>query len=148
MARLTESRISHLIRPEDLNHHGTLFAGRMSEWLVEGCFIAASRLLGKPEDIVCARIHNMSFLKPANRGDILELKTRVVLTGKTSFTVYGSASLNEEIELAVTGMATFVSVDKQGKPYAHGIALDSKYIDENRELHEAAIQVRKQESKR
>jgi acyl-CoA hydrolase len=43
----------HVIRPEDLNHHGTLFAGKMSMWVVEAGLIAASRLVSRPEDIVC-----------------------------------------------------------------------------------------------
>ena len=31
-------KISHLVKSEDLNHHGTLFAGRTAEWLVERRF--------------------------------------------------------------------------------------------------------------
>jgi len=52
---LKETIISHLVKPEDLQHHGTLFAGRMAEWLVETCFIAASRFVGRPKDIVCVK---------------------------------------------------------------------------------------------
>jgi len=37
--------IYHLVKSEDLNHHGTLFAGRGAEWLVEAGFIAAANLL-------------------------------------------------------------------------------------------------------
>ena len=39
---MKEYKISHLIKSEDLNHHGTLFAGRTAEWLVEaaaGCSV-------------------------------------------------------------------------------------------------------------
>ena len=31
-----------LIKSEDLNHHGTLFAGRCAEWFVESGFIAVA----------------------------------------------------------------------------------------------------------
>ena len=34
-----------LIKSEDLNHHGTLFAGRSAEWFVESGFIAASSII-------------------------------------------------------------------------------------------------------
>jgi len=34
--------IYHLIKSEDLNHHGTLFAGRGAEWMVEAGFVAAA----------------------------------------------------------------------------------------------------------
>lgn len=35
-------KISHLVKSEDLNHHGTLFAGRTAEWLVEAGFVTAA----------------------------------------------------------------------------------------------------------
>ena len=42
-----KSQIYHydrLVKSEDLNHHGTLFAGRSAEWFVEAGFIAAGAL--------------------------------------------------------------------------------------------------------
>ena len=50
---------TRLVKSEDLNHHGTLFAGRMSEWFVEGCFIAAATSYGNPEEIVCVKLHGL-----------------------------------------------------------------------------------------
>ena len=32
---------SHLVKQEDLNHHGTLFAARAAAWFVEAAFVAA-----------------------------------------------------------------------------------------------------------
>lgn len=139
---LRETIISHLIKPEDLQHHGTLFAGQMSKWLVEACFVAASRLIGKPEDVVCVQIHGMTFKQQAQNGDILELKSRVVYTGNTSITVYGEAYINESQVSAVYGMLTFVTVDKQNVPYQHGISLPEDYIEKNREIYEEAVRVR------
>ncbi|MEL7655970.1 MAG: acyl-CoA thioesterase, partial [Bacillota bacterium] len=40
-------QISHLVKSEDLNHHGTLFAGRSAEWLVEAAFVAAASQHGR-----------------------------------------------------------------------------------------------------
>jgi acyl-CoA hydrolase len=140
---LTETVISHLIRPEDLQHHGTLFAGRMAEWFVEACFIAACRLVGKPEDIVCVKIHGMNFKKPATNGDILEIKSKVAFISRTSMTIYGKAFINQDKIPAVLGMITFVTVDKATRPYAHGLVLSEEYISENRDIYEEAIKVRK-----
>ena len=45
--RLMEIRIYrtyHLVKSEDLNHHGTLYAGRNAEWFVEAGFIAYLKL--------------------------------------------------------------------------------------------------------
>jgi acyl-CoA hydrolase len=143
MGRLEETVIAHLVKPEDLNHHGTLFAGRMAEWLVEGCFIAAARLLAKPNNIVCVRVHGLSFTKPTHRGDILELRTKVVGIGRTSITVYGQVHINEEKKPSVTGLATFVSVDKKGKPYPHKLKLPPTYLRQNKRYYDAALRDRK-----
>lgn len=139
---ITPTRISHLIRPEDLNHHGTLFAGRMAEWMVEACFIAAARLVGRPQDIVCARVHDLTMSRPANRGDIIEITTRVVLVGASSITVAGDVVVNEETTPVVQAMATFVTVDADTRPYAHGIALDPGYLQANQALHDRARALR------
>jgi acyl-CoA hydrolase len=141
---LTETSISHLIRPEDLQHHGTLFAGRMAEWFVEACFVAATRLVGKPEDVVCVQIHGISFKKPANNGDIVDIRARVAFLGPTSITVYGRAFANNNETPSVSGMITFVTVDKEGKPYEHGLILPQEYIAQNREIHQEALKIRGQ----
>jgi acyl-CoA hydrolase len=140
---LEETIISHLIRPEDLQHHGTLFAGRMAEWFVETCFIAACRLTGKPEDIVCVQIHGMNFRKPANNGDIIEIRARIAYLSRTSITVHGEAFINQDKTPVVLGMLTFVTVDKATRPYAHGLVLPEEYISRNRDIYEEAMRVRK-----
>lgn len=134
--------ISHLIKPEDLQHHGTLFAGQMAKWLVEACFVAAARLVGKPEDVVCVQIHGIGFKKPAQNGDIIEIKAKVAFAGTTSITVGGEAYVNEEPVSSVSGMATFVTVDKQGVPYKHGITLSDEYIAQNRTSYDEALRLR------
>ena len=139
---LKETIISHFVKPEDLQHHGTLFAGRMAEWLVETCFIAASRFVGRPEDVVCVQVHDISFKKPVNNGDIIEIKARVACVGTTSITVDGQAFTGDNEIPSVSGMATFVTVDKGGKPYTHGLSLPAEYIRQNREIYEAALKLR------
>jgi len=139
---IKELAISHLVKFEDLNHHGTMFAGRMAEWLVEASFIAAARLVGKPEDVVCAQIHGMSFLAPANRGDLIEIRTNIALLGSKSITVHAAVYANERPEPVVTGMSTFVTVDAGGKPYAHGLTLPPDHIERHRAIHEQARALR------
>jgi acyl-CoA hydrolase len=136
---LKETTISHLIKPEDLQHHGTLFAGQMAKWLVETLFISACRFIGKPKDIVCVQIHGLNFTKPIENGDIIEIKARVALAGSRSVICYGEASCEGDVTPRVTGMATFVTVDKEGKTYEHGLSLPPEYIEENRAIYEKAI---------
>jgi acyl-CoA hydrolase len=140
---IREILISRIIKSEDLNHHGTLFAGRMAEWLVEACLISAIDLLRKPEDIVCARIHGMNFLKSSTSGDIIEIRSRIAHLGEKSLTADARIFVTGRDETpSVTGMVTFVTVDKNGVPYAHGMTLSQEYIEANREIHHAALAAR------
>jgi acyl-CoA hydrolase len=140
---LQETSISHLVKPEDLQHHGTLFAGQMAKWLVETLFIAACRFIGKPEDIVCVQIHGLSFTKPITNGDIIEIKAKIALAGTKSVTCYGSAECQGDTSPRVTGMATFVTMDKQGRTYKHGLNLPPEYIEQNRDIFERALAEKK-----
>ena len=45
---------THLVKSEDLNHHGTLFAARTASWFVESAFIAAACEHGDPSEIATA----------------------------------------------------------------------------------------------
>jgi acyl-CoA hydrolase len=142
---MKETIISHLIKPEDLQHHGTLFAGQMAKWLVESLFIAACRFIGKPEDIVCIQVHGLNFNTPINNGDIIQIKSQVAYAGIKSVTCYGEAACEGDSTPRVTGMATFVTLDKNGKSYAHGFCLQEEYIKEHRCIYDAAIKVRNQD---
>lgn len=133
---------TRLVKSEDLNHHGTLFAGRMSEWFVEGCFIAAASYYGNPEGIVCVKLHGMKFGKPAKKGQIVQLTTQVVLTGTTSLTVYGKVTDVDGTEVSVDGFITFVCVDDEGKKKAHGLARPTPTNDEEMWLVELATSLK------
>ncbi len=113
--------ISKLVRPENLNHHGTLFAGVTSMWFVEAAFIEASRVYGDPSKIVCIKIHGMKFIRPVNNGDILEIKSVLAHIGKTSLTIYTKICDRMSKEQHVDGFVTFVTVDENGKSIPHGI---------------------------
>lgn len=79
---------SRLVKSEELNHHGTLFAGRAAEWFVESAFIAASSTLGDPKNVVCLNVHGLLFRYPVKKGEIAKFSSRVANLGKTSIVVY------------------------------------------------------------
>jgi acyl-CoA hydrolase len=137
-----ETVVLHLIRPADLNHHGTLFAGQMAKWLVEAGLIAASRLVGRPEDIVCVQLNSMTFKKPIDNGDLIEIKSRIAFLGARSITVYNQVFVRRDTSPLVSSMATFVTVDNQNRPYEHGFMLSEEYIAENRAIYDEAIKTR------
>lgn len=138
---LEEITLMHLVRSEDLNHHGTLFAGQMAKWLIEAGVIAACRLTGKPEDIVCAKLTDMNFRGSVQNGDTIEIKTKIALLGKSSITVNSRVYTSHSKEPQVSCMAVFVTVDAQHKPYAHGFKMPEEYIEKNREIYEEALKI-------
>lgn len=114
----------HLVRkwvkPGDLNQHGSLFGGRLLEWIDEDAAILAIAQLGT-QNLVTRYISEVGFLSRAGQGDLLELDFRVVKFGRTSIT------MSCDVENAVTGQEVlrldsivFVSVDAEGHATPHG----------------------------
>jgi acyl-CoA hydrolase len=131
---MLESRTLHLVRPVNLNHHGTLFAGQIAMWLIEAGLITAARLVGRPEDIVCVKVNSLVFKKPINNGDLIEVRSKVAHLGKTSITVYGEVLRKPDTSPLVSDYITYVAVDSKNKPYRHGFILPEDYIAANREI--------------
>ncbi len=112
----------HLVKKEDLNHHDTLFAGRSAEWFVEAGFTAVANLL-KPQNIVCAKMHELEFLKPIHLGDVICFTSSIVHSGNSSLTVHIKINRTPETEVLVQGFISFVNVDEKQIPQQHGIII-------------------------
>lgn len=133
----------HLVKGEDLNHHGTLFAARAAAWFVEAAFAAAACAKGDTEGIVCRNLHSMSFTQPIQKGSVVKLKSRVVYVGKTSLMVAVEFVDAMSGAKAVEGFVTFVTIEEQGgKKKEHGIVLDEPQDEEEKALRERARGVR------
>jgi acyl-CoA hydrolase len=124
----------HLVKSEDLNHHGTLYAGRTAEWFVEAGFIAAASLT-RPENIMCLKIHGMTFTAPVMPGSLAKFESKVVLTGNTKIVV--CIKLSSEGKEVVKGFITFINVDANHKTLPHGKMIEP-VTDEDRALYEEA----------
>ncbi|MDD2338206.1 MAG: hotdog domain-containing protein [Geobacteraceae bacterium] len=109
-----------LIKNEDLNHHGTLYAGRSAEWFVEAGFIAAANLT-KPENIVCLKIHGMTFIRPVHPGEIIVFESRIIMAGRSA--LHAHVRMLAKDESVVDGFITFVHVDHEGRARPHGITI-------------------------
>ena len=129
-----------LVKSEDLNHHGTLFAGRTAEWFVESGFIAAASLLN-PQNVVCLKIHGMYFTKPAKSGDVLKFSSKVVFAGRSSITSYVHVEKNGAEEPLVDGFVTFIHVDENTRPAPHFLAINPE-TEADRVLYETAKNLR------
>jgi acyl-CoA hydrolase len=123
-----------LVKSEDLNHHGTLYAGRTAEWFVEAGFIAASSL-SDPARTVCLQIHGMTFSHPVRRGDIARFQSQVAYTGRSKLVSYVKMCVNDQ--MIVEGFITFIHVDEEGQASAHGLRIHPESPEE-RDLQERA----------
>lgn len=132
----------HLVKSEDLNHHGTLFAARAAAWLVEAGFAAAACEHGSTDEVVMRNLHNMSFYKPVQKGTALCLVSRVVYTGTTSLMVSVLAKNAMTEEQYFEGYITYVTIEAgSGKKKAHGLVLDDTSSQEELDLRKAAKQL-------
>ena len=125
--------ITHrLIKSEDINHHGTLYAGRTAEWFVESGFIAATYYI-KPEELVCLKIHGLHFSKPVRIGNILRFWSKAVYAGRTSIITYVEAAIRKDhYEALVDGFITFVHVNKDTKAAPHNLILEPKTAEDKK----------------
>ncbi|MGL5437210.1 MAG: acyl-CoA thioesterase [Lachnospiraceae bacterium] len=124
----------HFVKSEDLNHHGTLFAGRTAEWFIEAGLMAAAVYV-PANNIVCARIHGMTFMRPIQLGSVTQILSKVVYTGKSS--LIANIRLYVQDTEILNGFITFVNVDENGSPKAHHIKIQAE-TPEDIALHEEA----------
>ncbi|MEI7595220.1 MAG: hotdog domain-containing protein [Bacteroidota bacterium] len=131
---------TRLVKNEDLNHHGTLYAGRTAEWVVDSGFVAISSILN-PKNIVCLKIHGLFFSQATRTGEVLRFTSRIAYTGKTSIVVQVEAHKNKSKGHALSAFVTFIHVDESTLPAPHFVTLnpitkaDKKLFEEASELH-------------
>lgn len=134
----------HLVKGEDLNHHGTLFAARAAAWLVESGFAAAACEHGNADEIVLRNLQEMSFSRPVKKGAVVKFRSRVVYTGSTSLMVAVTARDAMTGEQAIEGYITFVTIEEStGKKKRHEVVLDEALEEEERQQREKAVQLKK-----
>jgi acyl-CoA hydrolase len=140
--KINEYPTHRLVKSEDLNHHGTLYAGRSAEWFVESGFVSASSLIN-PRYIICLKIHGMYFSSPVKPGECICYTSKIVYAGKTSLTAYVKVTrVNNPSSIIVDGFISFVHVDDNTKPRAHGIIIEPE-TDEDIRLNKEAAELRR-----
>lgn len=108
------------IKPEDLNPNGTLFGGRLLQWIDEEVALYSIIQLEIPKTVT-KFMSEIDFVSSAKQGDIIEIGIEVVKFGRTSIT------LNCKVRNKLTHMdiinidkIIMVSLDDQGNPRPHG----------------------------
>lgn len=103
------------VLPPDSNSHGTMFGGKLLQYVDDIAAISARRHCR--EAVVTASIDSMDFLLPINIGEIVILEAMVTHTGRSSMEVMVKISkenLTRESgkELAAFSFLTFVALDE------------------------------------
>lgn len=108
------------VKPEDLNPNGTLFGGRLLEWIDEEAALYTIIQL-ENKHIVTKYVSEINFMSSARQGDIIELGMQVTKFGKSSITLKCEArnKMTRETILTVDNII-MVNLDQHGKPKPHG----------------------------
>ena len=108
------------VKPEDLNPNGTLFGGRLLEWIDEEAALYAIIQLENSK-IVTKYISEIDFKSSARKGDVIEIGIEVVKFGQASLTLACEVrnKMTRETIIAISNIV-LVNLDESGKPKAHG----------------------------
>ncbi|PIP73060.1 MAG: acyl-CoA thioesterase [Candidatus Lloydbacteria bacterium CG22_combo_CG10-13_8_21_14_all_47_15] len=114
-------RSRRIVQPKDLNVSGTLFGGRLLEWIDEECAIYAICQLGTPL-VTTKFMSEIDFIMPAQNGDILEIGVETAAIGRTSFTMRCLVrNKTTKHKIVAIERIVYVALDEEGKPTPHGV---------------------------
>ena len=108
------------VKPEDLNPNGTLFGGRLLQWIDEEVALYAIIQLEIPKTVT-KFMSEIDFVSSAKKGDIIEIGIEVVKFGRSSITL--SCEVRNKIThktIIAIDKIIMVSLDESGTPVAHG----------------------------
>lgn len=107
----------NFVRPEHLNHHGSLFGGQLLLWVDEFAWMSAAKDF-PGYSFVTRAMDKIEFKHPVSIGSILRFNSEVQVKGRSSVTylvkVFEDKGTNGQEILAFSTSVTFVSVDKDG----------------------------------
>lgn len=108
------------VKPEDLNPNGSLFGGRLLQWIDEEVALYAIIQLEIPKTVT-KFMSEIDFVNSAKQGDIIEIGIEVLKFGNTSITL-GCEVRNKITQKTIIAIdkIIMVSLDNEGKPKAHG----------------------------
>jgi acyl-CoA thioesterase YciA len=108
------------IKPEDLNPNGTLFGGRLLEWIDEEAALYAIIQI-ENQKVVTKYMSEINFRSSAKPGDIVEIGLEVNKFGKSSIDLKCEVRNKMTYETIITiENIILVNLGEDGKPFAHG----------------------------
>jgi acyl-CoA hydrolase len=110
--------MTEIVLPGDTNALGTIFGGKVMQWIDIAAGVAGMRHSGGP--VVTASIDALHFLTPIHVGEVVLLQAQVNYVGRTSM----EAGVRVEAEDPTSGARryttkaylTLVAIDRAGRP--------------------------------
>jgi acyl-CoA hydrolase len=116
--RLSIVEMVQQVHPGDANPHGTVFGGKVMEWIDVAGAVAAMR--HTQNAVVTASFDRVDFHAPAQIGHVMVLRARVNFTGRTSMEVgvevHAENPMTGKRFLTTDALVTYVAVNKKGRP--------------------------------
>ena len=113
----------HFVRPTDHNHHETVYAGRLADWLTEAAMIGVTAILNKNDNVVLAALKEIKISKPMEAGMILNFYYEKKHVGTTSIEIAVTVDNMLTKENHAEGSAIFVTVDENGTKCPHNLMI-------------------------
>lgn len=108
------------IKPQDLNPNGTLFGGRLLEWIDEEAALYAIIQLENPKTVT-KFMSEINFQSSAKQGDIIEIGLMVSKFGTASLTLKCEVrNKMTRTKIITIENIVMVSLGDDGKPKPHG----------------------------
>ena len=117
-ASASRVEMTEIVLPGDTNALGTIFGGKVMQWIDIAASVAGMRHSGG--NVVTASIDGLTFLTPIQLGEIVRLRAQVNFVGKTSMEigvrVEAEDPKNGAWRYTTKAYLTFVAIDADGKP--------------------------------
>lgn len=145
--RMSRTVMTQIIFPGDTNYFGTMFGGKVMEYIDKIAAIAAMRHARKA--VVTASSDSLDFLAPVTVGEIIELEAFVTWTHRSSMEVYVKVQsenlLTGEKKTTATSYLTLVAME-DGRPSQVPQVIPE--TDEEIRIHQGAAERHEQRKKR
>ncbi|HTJ93940.1 MAG TPA: acyl-CoA thioesterase [Pararobbsia sp.] len=114
----SETTFRFLAEPTSVNFGGKVHGGALMKWIDEAAYACAAMWSGRYA--VTVSVGNIRFRRPVHVGNLVEIRAKIVATGRTSMHIHVSVHAGDpkegELEMTTDCLVVFVAVDSNGRP--------------------------------
>ncbi|MCI3204375.1 MULTISPECIES: acyl-CoA thioesterase [Pandoraea] len=138
----SEVTFRFLAEPAAVNFGGKVHGGSLMKWIDEVAYACAATWSGRY--CVTVSVGNIRFRRPILVGNLVELRARIVATGRTSMHIHVSVHAGDpkwgELRQTTDCLMVFVAVDESNHPV--GVPSFEPKTDEQKALAKYAMDVK------